>query len=105
MDIEEILGFQPDLIFFRCACPCTPLILVSTLLFQPQTADPQKQYTPIEPLARGRLWVDSWSIFGQFRSKLTKADQEPTENRLKTDPLQGPDRRLPLRRGEGLWLR
>ena len=21
MDIEEILGFQPDLIFFRCACP------------------------------------------------------------------------------------
>ena len=21
MDIEEILGFQPDLIFFHCACP------------------------------------------------------------------------------------
>ena len=21
MDIEEMLGFQPDLIFFRCACP------------------------------------------------------------------------------------
>ena len=69
----------------------------STLLFRPQTVTPQKQYAPIEHLARGQLWVDSWSVFGRFRSKMT-------ENRLKTDPLQDPDRRLPLRRGEGLWL-
>ena len=75
--------------------------LVSTLLFQPQTVTRHKPHAPIEHLARGRLWVDSWSIFGQFRSKMPK----PTENRLKTDPLQGPDRRLPLRRGEGLWLK
>ena len=65
-------------------------------LFQPQTVTSHKQHTPIEHLARGRLWVDSWSIFGQLK---------PTENRLKTDPLRDPDRRLPLRRGEGLWLK
>ena len=82
-----------------------PRKIGSTLLFQPQTVTPHKQHTPIEHLARGRLWVDSWSIFGQLRSKMTKTDQEPTENRLKTDPLQDPDRRLPLRRGEGLWLK
>ena len=66
---------------------------------------PHKHHTPIEHLARGRLWVGIRSIFGQFRSKMTKTDQKPTENRLKTDPLQDPDRRLPLRRGEGLWLK
>ena len=52
----------------------------STLLFQPQTVTPHKQHTPIEHLARGRLWVDSWSIFAQFRSKMTKTDQKPTQN-------------------------
>ena len=41
----------------------------STFLFQPQTVTPHKQHTPIEHLARGRLWVDSWSIFGQFGQK------------------------------------
>ena len=31
---------------------------------------------------------------------MTKTDQKPTENRLKTDPLQDPDRRLnPKKRG------
>ena len=54
---------------------------MSTLLFQPQTVTPHKQHTLIEHLARGRLWVDSWSIFGQLRSKMTK----PTKNRPKTD--------------------
>ena len=58
--------------------------LLSTLLFQPQTVTPQKQYTPIEHLARGRLLVDSWSVFGQFRSKMTKSrpktDRKPTQN-------------------------
>ena len=83
----------------------TPFLLTSTFLFQPQTVTPHKQHTSIEHLARGRLWVGSWSIFGQFWSKMTKTDQKPTENRLKTDPLQDPDRRLPLRRGEGLWLK
>ena len=67
------------------------------------------------PPINSTLWsntlqrVDFGSIlgqfFGQFRSKMTKTDQKPTENRLKTDPLQDPDRRLPLRRGEGLWLK
>ena len=52
---------------------------------QPQTVTLHKPHTPIEHLARGRLWVDSWSIFGQFRSKMTKTDQKATENRLKTD--------------------
>ena len=74
------------------------------LLFQPQTVTPHKPRAPIELLARGRLWVGSWPIFGQFRSKMTKADLKLTEDRLKTDPLQDP-RRLPLRRGEGLWLK
>ena len=55
-------------------------ILMSTLLFQPQNATPQRQYTPIQHLARGRLWVDSWSIFGQLRSKMTKTDQKLTYN-------------------------
>ena len=44
----------------------------------------------------GRLWVDSWV---NFWSVSVKTDQKPTE------PLQDPDRRLPLRSGEGLWLK
>ena len=53
---------------------------------------------------KGSTLGGSWSVFGQFRSKMTKTDQKPTENRLTTDPLQEPDKRLPLRRGEALWL-
>ena len=53
----------------------------STLLFQPQAVSPHKQHAPIEHLARGRLWVDSWSIFGQFQSKMTKTDRKPTQKR------------------------
>ena len=75
--------------------------LFSTLVFQPQTVSPHKQHTPIKHLARGRLWVDSWSIFGQMWSKMSKTDRSPTKNRLKIDPLQDPDRRLPLRREGG----
>ena len=37
---------------------------------------------------------------------MTKPNQKLTENRLKTGcPLQDPDKRLPLRREEGLWLK
>ena len=75
--------------------------MVSTLLFQPQTTTPHKQRTPIENLARGRLWVDSWSSVGQWPVKNGRS--KPTEDRLKSDPPQDPDRCLPLRRGEGLW--
>ena len=59
----------------------------STLLFQPQTVTRHKEHTLIKHLARGRLWVDSWSIFGQIWSKwlkLTKirpkTDRKPTQN-------------------------
>ena len=61
--------------------------LDSTLLFQPQTVTPHKQHTPIEHLARGRLWVDSWSVSVKNDYNRPK----PTENRLKTDPPQDPD--------------
>ena len=94
-----ILSFQKLLTLTPCD------IESSALLFQPQTVTPHKQRTPNEHLARGRLWVDSWSSFGQFRSKMTKTDQKPTENRLHSDLLQDPDRCLPLRRGQGLWLK
>ena len=57
--------------------------------------------TPCKGSTLGRFSVN---FFGQFRSKRTKTDKKSTENRLKTDPLQDPDRRLPLRR-EGLWLK
>ena len=49
--------------------------------------------------------VDFGSVFGQFLVSFGQNRLKPTENRLKTDPLQDPDRRLPLRRGEGLWLK
>ena len=53
--------------------------------------------------------VDFGSILVQFLVKndqnRPKPDQKLTENRLKIDPLQDPDRRLPLRREEGLWLK
>ena len=29
---------------------------------------------------KDRVWVDSWSMFGQFRSKMTKTDRKPTQN-------------------------
>ena len=54
--------------------------------------------TPCKESTLGRFLVKFWS-------KMTKTDRKPTENGLKTDPLQDPDRRLPLRRGEGLWLK
>ena len=81
---EKLLRRQKDLETPKLV----PKLLVSTLLFQPQTVNGHKQHAPIEHLARGRLGVDSWSIFGQFRSKRlkpTKADDKTTENRPQTD--------------------
>ena len=76
-----------------------------TLLFQPQTVTPHKQHTPIKHLAKGRLWVDSCSIFGRFRSETTK----PTKTQPKTDSKltlsRIPTGVYSLRRGEGLWLK
>ena len=42
---------------------------------------------------------------GEKGTCIDKTDQKPTENRLKTDRLRDPNGRLPLRRGEGLWLK
>ena len=70
-------------------------------IFNPEGRD--RIFSIPGPYARGRLWVDSWSIFGQFPSKMTETDRKPTENRPKTDPPEDPDGCLPLRRGEGLF--
>ena len=67
------------------------------LYFSHRIVTPHKQHTPIEHPARGRLCVDSWSTLGQFQSKMTKTDRKL--------PLQDPDKRLPLRGGQGLWLK
>ena len=77
--------------------------LASTLLFQPQTVTPHKQHTPIEHFARGRLWVDSWSIFGQIWSKMTKPTKaRPKTNRKPTQNWPSPGSRqasTPKKRG------
>ena len=55
--------------------------------------------TPCTGSTLGQLLVDFWSDLVKNDQNRPKPDQKPTENRLKIDPVQDLDRRLPLRRG------
>ena len=77
--------------------------MLSTLFFSPTDRHPSQtahsDRRPCKGSTLGRFLVNFWSVL------MTKTNQKPTENRLKTDPPQDPDGCLPLRRGEGLWLK
>ena len=72
-----------------------PTILGATLGAIPGIAANPHEIFTFDPAFSERFFRN----WGGPRAQETKTDQKPTENRLKTDPPQDPDRCLPLRRG------